>query len=615
MSFDTKKIDQFPQQPGVYLMKDKKGEVIYVGKANNLRQRVKQYFFPGRDGRFIVPYLVAKVEDVEIILVSSEKEALLLENIQIKKFKPRYNALLKDDKSYIALKLTTKQMWPRLFLIRYKGKPPADGTYFGPYTSAYSARRTLDLLQRLFPLRQCSDQEFARRTRPCILYDMKRCVAPCVQKCTKQEYDRHVERTVKFLRGHDKEILKELYTEMEVCSEKLEFEKAGDYLRQIREIEQTLESQKIEKPFGGDVDVIGIFREAEEVVLSQLIFKGGKLSGVKHHNFSQIAQDDHELLESFIIQMYELQTEVPHEILVSVKIPESETLSEIISLGKSRKIQIITPQKGEKKSLLEMAYLNAEAAFKQTRDRKSLKEKILLEMEEKFRLNSYPKRIECFDNSNTSGSELVSACVSFIEGEKDTSHYRHYKIKSVDKGDDYGAMYEVLTRRYKRAKEENDLPDLVLIDGGKGHLNIALKVFAELNIITVDLLGVAKEESRHDKGMTSEQIYLPNIKDPVFLRKNSSVLFLIQQIRDEAHRFAITYHRKLREKKTFKSALDDIPSIGPIKKKILLKHFGSVKKIKEATLEELKMAKTISQKNAETIYNFFHSKQDENKIF
>ena len=607
MTFDVSKIDSFPTQPGVYLMKNHKGEILYVGKANNLKQRVKQYFVPGRDGRFIVPFLVSKIDDIETIIVSSEKEALLVENHLIKQYQPRYNALLKDDKTYIALKIT-KQLWPKVVLMRYKGKPKADGTYFGPYTSAYSARRTLDLLQRLFPLRQCTDQEFANRSRPCILYDMKKCIAPCVGKCSKDEYDFYVEQTTKFLKGQNKDVLKQLYKQMHEASDRLEFEKAGEILQRIREVEQTIEAQNVDRPLGGDMDALGIFRQGDEVILSQLLFRSGKLSGARHHNFTQIGEDDQELFQSFILQFYEKQEELPHEILLPVLLGEQATLGEILSTNRTRKVYLATPQRGEKKALIDMARLNAEAAFQKDKDLKSIREKTLLQMQEQLRLSRYPKRIECFDNSSHGGTELVSALVAYTEGEKDKNRYRRYKLKTVSLADDYASMYEVLSRRYKRAKEENDLPDLIIVDGGKGHLNIANKILHELDIITVDLIGVAKEEGRHDKGITAEQIFLRDAKDPILLKKNSSILFLIQQIRDEAHRFAISYHRNLRTKKVIKSALDDIPGIGPVKKRALLKHFGSLKKIKEASKEELEKVAHLNSQDLITLQNFFSEK-------
>lgn len=586
-------------------MKGENDVILYIGKANNLRQRVRQYFVGGSDNRPIIPLLIDKIIEIDTLIVSSEKEALLLESTLIKKHQPKYNALLKDDKSYIALKVNNRHPWPLVQLVRYKGKPEADGLYFGPYTSAYDARSTLDFIHRYFPLRQCSDQEFARRTRPCILYDMKRCIAPCVGKCTKQEYKSLVDRTIKFLRGQDKEILKELYEEMSAHAEALEFERASLVQQLIRQIEKTIEGQKVDKPLGGDSDVLAVYRQGADVIIVLLFIREGKLTGSRHFNFSKIAEDDVELFESFLLQHYPQQHTLPDEILLPVELPDPSLLSDILSANKPRKVRISTPQRGEKRALVEMAYVNAEATFTKEKDLQAIKEKTLLEMQEILHLNQYPKRIDCFDNSNISGTTPVAVLVTFVDGLKYPKGYRKYKINTVSTPDDYATMHEVLRRRYQRAKEENTLPDLVIIDGGKGHLNIALKVlFTELNIVNVDVIAVAKEQGRHDKGITAEQVYIPNIKDPIPLKRHSSVLFLLQQIRDEAHRFAITFHRSRRSKQTLKSDLEDIPGIGPVKRKMLLRHFGSLKKLKEASLAELENVKGLSKSNVEAILNF-----------
>jgi excinuclease ABC subunit C len=601
MTFDPSKLDTFSTQPGVYIMKTTASDVLYIGKAKNLRARIKQYFQRGGDGRPIIPFLVAKVDAIDILIVKSEKEALLLENNLIKKHQPRYNALLKDDKTYIALKVTAKSKWPTVQLVRYRGKPEPDGLYFGPYTSAHAARTTLDLINRLFPLRQCSDAELARRTRPCILYDMKRCIAPCVQKCTPEEYQQLVERVVKFLRGQDKVVLQELYDEMYQASESLEFEKAGLILKTIKQIEQTIESQNVDKPLGSDSDAIAIFRQGNEVMLSKLIFREGKLVSMRHHDFAQIAQDDDEILKTYLLQHYEQQEQLPHEILLPIPIEDAEIIAEILSQNKKRKTRIFVPQRGDKRELVEMAYVNAEASFKKEKDEQAIRERTLLEMQEQLHLIHYPSRIECFDNSNLAGTELVSCMVAFTDGEKERSRYRKYKMRTVIGQDDYASMREVLMRRYKRAEIENDFPDLLIIDGGQGHLNVALQVFAELNIITVDVIGIAKEQGRHDKGMTAEQVFLPKMKEPIRLKHTSPILFFLQQVRDEAHRFAIEFQRKRRSLTTLKTSLEDIPGIGPVKRKMLLRHFGSVKKLLEATPEELGKVKGLSQANIQAI--------------
>jgi len=603
MTYDLKKLDLLPLQCGVYLMKDEKNSVIYVGKANLLRQRVKQYFVPGRDSRDIIPHLISHVAEIDTVVVSSEKEALLLENTLIKQHQPKYNALLKDDKGYIALKINHKNKWPMLQLIRYKGKPAADGLYFGPYVSALAARKTFELMNHLFPLRQCSDQELMRRTRPCILYDMKRCIAPCVNKCTKAEYDHHVERTVKFLRGQDKEVLKELYAEMHSYADALEFEKAADLLKTIRQIESTLEEQHVDRPLGGDTDLFSLFRQGDEVIISKMWVRKGKLLDARAYNFSNAAEEDEELFSSFLLQHYALPNELPKEILVSIDLPDAALIAEILS-EQRHSVRIFRPLRGDKAALLQIASRNAEASFKKEKDEQTIREKTLFEMQEAFHLNRYPERIECFDNSHTGGSQAVSSLIVFLDGKKEISQYRKYILKSIAPGDDYGAMREVLTRRYKRAKEENNLPDLLIVDGGKGHLQIGLKVMAELNIITVDVIGLAKEEGRHDKGVTAEKVFLPNLKDPILLRKTSKALFLLQQIRDEAHRFAISFHRKRRGKEILKSALEEIPGIGPVKRKALLRHFGSVQKIREATVEQLQAMKGLSKANVQAILDW-----------
>ena len=436
---------------------------------------------------------------------------------------------------------------------------------------------------------------------------MKRCIAPCVNRCTKAEYDHYVDGAIKFLKGQDKEVLKDLFLEMEKQSEALEFERANEILQTIRHIERTIETQKVDKPLGDDTDAFGIFRQGDEAVLCQLLFRSGKLVGSRRHNFSQIAQDDHELLESFLIQNYDAQAELPHEILLSATVANAEAMAEIISTNRKRTARIYTPQRGEKLAMVEMAIANAKAYFHQEKDLQAVRERTLLEMEEKFHLNRYPERIECFDISNISGTNTVATMVAFTDGQKDSNRYRKYKIRTISQPDDYGSMREALTRRYRRGKDENDLPDLLIVDGGKGHLNMAIKVLEELDIATVDVIGLAKEEGRHDKGITEEQIFLRGQKDPILLRKNSPVLFLLQQIRDEAHRTALTYHRKLRVKKTIRSSLDDIPGIGPKKRALLLKHFGSVKKLREASMEELEAIPKITRKDVEAIQKFLKS--------
>jgi excinuclease ABC subunit C len=599
MKFDRQKLDHYPTGPGVYIMMGDDDVVLYVGKAKNIQQRLRQYFAASGDGREMIPYLLLRVHKINTILVRSEKEALLLENTLIKRHQPRFNVLLKDDKGYIALRITIKKMWPQLQFIRYKGKPPAGDLYFGPYSNVAAARGTFDLLSRLFPLRQCSDTEFARRTRPCILYDMKRCPAPCVGRCTKTEYDAHVDKTIRFLRGENKEILKELYASMDEASERLEYEQAAVILRKIRQIETTIEKQTVHAPQGSDRDVIGICRRGGDVVLQQMIFKEGKLIGSHHYDFTDIVQETHELLPSFLLQHYEKQKELPEEILIGENEVDKELLSEILSQNQKRKVNVLCPQKGEKKGLVEMAYVNAKATFDKEKDLRMLREKMLLEMQEKLNLKNYPQKIECFDNSNFSGSTPVSAMVVFTGGERDSKCYRKYKGRTDSGTDDLAAMTEVLSRRYRDSKE--GLPDLLIVDGAGNQLNAALKVLREYDIVTIDVIAIAKEQGRHDKGITQERIFVHGKDEPIILKSASPILFLLQQIRDEAHRFAITYQRQTRTKGMLKSKLDSVPGIGPKKKKALLTHFGSIRKIEEATIDELSQLKFLSKSNIEAL--------------
>lgn len=578
MKFDINQLNFFPIHPGVYIMKARDGSILYIGKAKNLKSRVKQYFVAGGDGRWIIPFLQEHVSDIDTVVTTTEKEALLLECTLIKKHQPKFNALLKDDKTYTALKINIRHEWPMLSLIRYKGKLKNDAAYFGPYTSAYDARQTLDLLQKIFPLRQCSDQELKRRERPCILYEMKRCSAPCVELIDKEKYDGYVEDAIKFLKGQSKVVLDDLRAKMADAVECLEFERAEQFHRLILSVEKTLQNQSVDKPGSGtSADVLGIYRNGDEVVLSVLSFNHGRLDAYKHHNFSKILESDEELYESFILQNYLGQALLPKLILVPNDLEDDKEIQEILG------VTIAKPERGEKRTLVEMAIKNAEAAYHQKKDKSAIQEKALLEIQEKFHLKNYPERIECLDTSHLSGGEGVSAVVSYINGEIDKDHYRKYKLKTTNQSDDYGALREVLTRRYSK----DDMPDLLIIDGGKGHLNVALKTLKDLNIVTLDVISITKEEGRHDKGVTKEQFYRENVKDPIQLHVYSPALFLLQRIRDEAHRFAITYQKKRRSITTIRSELSTIPGIGPVKQKALLKHFGSLKRIMEASDEEL----------------------------
>ncbi len=611
--FDEAKLEEFPKKPGCYLMKDEKGAVLYVGKAVNLKARIKQYFQKGSDERAQVPYLLEHVRQIDTVIVSSEKEALLLENTLIKRYQPKYNVLLKDDKSYLSVKITTNHDYPMMAITRYKGKPPKGADYFGPYTNATKARTMFDLISRLFPLRQCSDEEFQRRERPCLLYQIKRCLGPCVKFCSEKEYTNNVENAKKLLSGHTKELVRVLKKEMDEAARELEFEKAALYLKKIRALETVQDTQNVEAISADSVDVIALYRKNQDVVITKLLYRDSKLMDFRHFEFENIVEDDTELLHSFLLQHYlKVDELMGRQVLISSSIPinDLEIIAEIISDARDVKVELSAPQKGEKKRLLELALMNAEARFQAKKDKREVKEKELILLQEKLNLAHFPRRIECFDNSHIAGSSLVAAQVVFVNGEKYAAGYRKYHIKTVKTGDDYAMLKEVLTRRFSEAKKENELPDLIVIDGGKGHYRIACQLLSELGMISSDVIAIAKEESRHDKGLTQEMLFCPGLDEPLMLDRHSQLLQFLQMIRDEAHRFAIAFHKQTRKKALIKSALDDIPGIGPTKKRSLLMAFGSVKAIQEKSVEELCKVKGVGRQDAARILSHLSQRKD-----
>jgi len=586
-NFCSSKLQAFPSHPGVYLMKNAQGTILYIGKAINLKKRIKSYFVPGRDGRMMVPFLTSQVTSIDVIVVASEKEALLLENTLIKQHHPKYNVLLKDDKTFLSLMLNIKHPWPMLKVVRLKGRPPQGNLYFGPYPNAMAARHTLELLRQLFPLRQCSDHELSNRTRPCILYDLKRCIAPCCHQCTPEDYALLVQQVRTFLKGETRPILQELQQQLHLASEHLQFEKAQYLHTLIQAVEKTLETQAVHVTSLEDTDVLALARQADRVVVTLQSYREGRLTHSQHRHFTHVVQEDQELFESFLLQHYRDQPAPVYPILLSHVLDSAPLLSDM--LGRN----IHTPQKGEKKKIVELALLNAEIALKQAPEEKI--EPILLSLEERLNLTHYPERIECVDQSHLSGHEPVGAIVTMIDGIPSKQDYRKYKLSS---NDDYHGLQEVLQRRFR---QPDVLPDLLLIDGGKGHLNLALEVLSVLNISTVDVVAIAKEEGRHDRGTTQEKLFVPHHSEPIVLPLHSQELFFLQKIRDEAHRYVLGFQKSRRKTRLFQSELDQIPGIGPIKKKRLLTHFGSVKQIKEAVPEAWKAVKGITTKDIECL--------------
>lgn len=601
------KLALLPTSPGVYLFRDKDREVIYVGKAKNLRARVRQYA-RGGDGRVQITFLLSQLADVEVLLTSSEKEALLLENTLIKQYWPRYNIRLKDDKSYWHVKATTQDAWPRLFLTRQVVK---DGSkYLGPFHSSAAVQETLEIIRKVFPLRTCSDSVFRNRTRPCLEYQIKRCLGPCTLPVDPADYQRQLKNALLLLEGKNSELAQQLTVRMQEAAEALRFEEAARVRDQIRAMEQTGEKQHVATPLGHDQDIFGLYREGGIVEVEVLLIRGGKLVGNLDYSFEDNEFPDEEVLSELLTQFYQGDRFLPDEVLLPVALEDSAAREELLSERKGKSVVMLHPQRGDKVRLVEMAQENARQSFVEKRRGAEQKEKTLENLRRALALRTAPKRIECFDISNIQGNLAVGSMVVFDEGEPDKNRYRRFRIKTVEGADDFGMMYEVLTRRYQRALEEHDLPDLLMVDGGKGQLGVAVEVLRELNITEVDLIGLAKMRTERDPFAeevehSSERVFLPGRKNPVVLRPNSTALFLLQRIRDEAHRFAITYHRQLRAKERLSSPLDAVAGVGPARRKALLRHFGSLKRVRAATVEELTQVAGVTITVAESIQRFF----------
>jgi len=602
------KIERLPNHPGVYLFKDKKGSILYVGKAGNLRHRVSSYFQKQeiKDAKTLA--LLDRVSDIETIITDTEKEALILEDHLVKEHHPRYNVKLRDDKRYPCLRLTIEEDFPTLQIVR---RIKRDGSlYFGPYPSATSLKETLKLIRKLFPIRTCHQLKFSNRTRPCINYEMERCLAPCCGKVDSAQYRKMIEEVRMFLEGKNKDLIEQLRREMEREAEELRFERAAKIRDQIEAIQYILERQKMVSTDFIDQDVIGTHAQDHTLILYCLFIRGGKLLGGKGFSFPLSGLPEEEMLGSFLHQYYREGRFIPQQILIPKPIPEQQCMEQWLTEMSGKKVRILVPEKGEKKRLIEMARENAEKFLGIEVDQKRSKEELLFTLKEKFCLNRIPNRIEAFDVSNLQGGEAVGSMVTFDHGEPFKEGYRHYRIKTVEGVDDYGMMYEVLLRRYQRALEEKNLPDLILLDGGRGQLNVAQEVLRELQIQEIDLLSLAKEKAG-EKGSPirltkkGERIYHPQFKEPFILAKNSPLLHFLDRIRDEAHRFALTYHKKLRRKERMRSELSQIQGIGKERQRELLRYFGSLEKIKEASVEELKKVPKMNLTVAKRVYESF----------
>ncbi len=609
------RVDALPQTPGVYLLKSARGRVLYVGKAQNLRSRVRQYF-SGGDGRHQVPKLVSRVGDVSVLVTASVKDALLLENELIKQHKPPFNVRLRDDKQYLALRLDRREEWPRLTQVRRFAKDGA--TYFGPYTSSTNLRASLNHLRRLFPLRSCSEavfRDYARRGRPCIEHEMKRCPAPCVARVTSEAYSELLDGTEMFLRGRSGELSELLRAKMSAAAAEERFEEAAQLRDRIDGVAETVMRQQIVSERAQDRDVFGLARRGGELQLQVLHVREGRVIGASEHEFSDVEIPDEDVMASFLAQFYagEATGAAPVEVLVSVLPSDDDALALWLGERSGRAVDLRVPQRGAPRELCDLALRNAEGALERRLAARESIDSALADLQEKLGLARLPRRIECYDISNLAGTLAVGSRVAFENGIADKNGYRRYRIKEAAAGDDLACMREVLTRRLAKLSKE-PLPDLWVLDGGRGQLKVA-SVLLRDRALAQDHVGLAKERDEQSPslrvkrggGLKAERVFLPDRVNPVLLLPSSRGLLLLQRIRDEAHRFAIEFQRSLRKRVGMLSVLEEIPGIGPTKRRALLRELGSLKRVREADVEGLAAVSGIARADAERIHGFFRA--------
>ena len=590
-----------PKLPGIYIMKDSHGEILYIGKAKSLNTRVRSYFQKSHNMPVRTRIFTDKVCDIKFLTTKTEAEALILESNFIKKHQPRYNVLLKDDKHYPYLRLTTQEKFPRLEVIRRVKKDGA--TYFGPYTMVKEIRETIRLIYKIFPLRQSRDRlDGTPLRRPCLNYQMGRCLAPCAGYPSMKEYQQVVQDVKLFLKGKNNELIKSLEKKMNSAANQLNYEEAGVYRDKISAVQTVLSKQKIISTSLEDQDILGYCRENNQVMMQILIVRNGKMVGEKNYRMKILDDaDNNEILSSFLKQYYADEIILPKTILLPQSIDECSLIEDWLSKKKEGRVKLEIPLRGKKRDLLHMAKENANFALRTELDKGELGLRSLEELKETLELKFFPEVIEGFDISNISGKHAVGSVVVFKNAVSANSEYRRFKIENVQGIDDYAMLREVIGRRYSRLlREEKELPNLILIDGGKGHLSSAERIIHELGISgKVDLACIAKGKFRNN--VETDEVLLPGKKNPVYFRENSPSRFLLQRIRDESHRFAISYHRKLREKNSLVSPLESVPGIGKKKRLLLLKKFGSLDAIRRATLIELKIVPGITEKLAQKI--------------
>jgi excinuclease ABC subunit C len=592
-------VDTLPRTPGVYLFKDGGGGVLYVGKAKDLHKRVRSYF-QGKERDTKTSVMLSRVAGIDHIATRTEKEALILEDTLIKEHHPRYNIQLRDDKRYPLLRLSVGERFPRLSVVR---RTRGDGAlYFGPFPSATSMRETLRVIHKAFPLRRCSATQFALRSRPCLNFQMNRCLGPCCNEVSEEEYGRIVDQVRLFLEGKSDLLIEELHKRMDQEAEELRFEEAARTRDRLAALERIIEGQRVIAHDDSHRDSLGLARGGGKASIQVLFVRGGRLLGGRSFTIKDAGLPDQEVISAFLHQFYGEGQFIPQEILVPLSLDDTVLLEEVLGERGKKKVRIRHPRTGKAgHDLLGMAQENAEAKLLGQLQG----EDALQELKEQFSLSQVPARIEGFDISNLGGGLAVGSMVVFEEGEPAKARYRRYRIKTVEGIDDYGMTYEVLLRRLRRGKEEGNLPDLVLIDGGKGQLNVALEVFKELAIEGVDALSLAKKRKPEE----AEKVFLPNRKEGIPLRSSSPAALLLQRVRDEAHRFAIAYHRRLRGKEGLVSILDQIPGIGEGRKRALLEQLGGLEGVFTASPEELAKVQGMNSALAQRVWEQLHGEE------
>jgi excinuclease ABC subunit C len=592
------RLSRVTQEPGVYLMKDAYGTVIYIGKARNLKKRLASYFKNSGHQDIKAGILVDKIDDIETIITGTEKEALILESNLIKKHRPRYNVILKDDKRYPSLRIDLTEPYPNFSIVRKIGVD--DARYFGPFASAQAVRETLRTINKTFKLRKCKAKDFKTRTRPCLHCQMEGCLAPCCLDVDPQVYQEQVNEAIMFLQGRTPDLIRKLKRQMKAAARVQEFEKAARLRDKIFALERTIEKQIAVTTDFKDRDVFALARSRDFSVVTVLAVRNGFLTGSRHYHFSEVIATEKEMLSAFIRQYYERQPFVPDELLTSVQLDDSGLIEEWLHELKRRKVAIVQPKRGEKVRLVKLAIHNAENELENVIALHSAEFDLLLRLQKKLRMDDLPARIECVDNSNISGTEPVAAMVVFENGRAQKHLYRKYRIKTVSAHDDYAYMKEVLGRRFGKGDLSKPYPDLLMVDGGKGQLNIAVAVISDLGLEgKFGIVGIAKKDER--KGEVRDKIFKPGRANPLSFGREGELLLFLQRVRDEAHRFAVTFHRRRRTKKSLQSALDAIAGVGPKRKATLLKHFKTIKNIRAADLDEIGTLPGFSRRAAEEV--------------